>query len=60
MESTPLGTGGAEHLLTRSLLNSVNKPPTTLKNLLDKILVIDWTYFQGLKSISLHLYTTGA
>ena len=29
MENTPLGTGGAENLLTRALLNDVNKPPTT-------------------------------
>lgn len=29
MENTPLGTGGAEHLLTRVLLNDVNEPPTT-------------------------------
>ena len=35
MESTPLGTGGAEHLLTRALLNNVNKPPTTTAEYLE-------------------------
>ena len=35
MESTLLGIRGAEHLLTYTLLNNVNKPPTTTAEYLE-------------------------